>query len=86
MKGTAKQANFLLPGDLLEELRSTVPKREQSKVVAEALRRELKRLHLAKAIEASFGAWRDEDHPELNEGTGAYVRQVRKSTKTVRAE
>lgn len=73
-----------MPEDLLQELRSTVPKREQSRVVAEALRRELKRLRLAKAIETSFGAWRDEDHPELNGGTGAYVRQVRKSTRAAR--
>jgi hypothetical protein len=81
MKGTAKQANFLLPEDLLEELRTTVPKREQSKVVAEALRRELKRLRLAEAIQTSFGAWRDEDHPELIGGTEAYVRKVRRSTR-----
>lgn len=62
MKSTAKQANFLLPEELLEELRNSVPKREQSKVVAEAVRRELKRLRLLKAIETSFGTWRDEDH------------------------
>lgn len=86
MKGTAKQANFLLPEDLIEELRNTVPKREQSKVVAEALRRELKRLRLVKAIDTSFGAWRDEDHPELSAGTDAYVRKVRKSTRAKGAE
>lgn len=84
MKSTAKQANFLLPEDLLQELREAVPKREQSKVVAEALRRELKRLRLVKAIETSFGAWRDEDHPELSKGTEAYVRQSRRSTRIKR--
>jgi hypothetical protein len=84
MKGTTKQANFLLPEDLLEELRDAVPKREQSKVVAEALRHELKRLRLLKAIETSFGAWRDEDHPDLKGGAEAYVRQVRKSTRNAR--
>jgi hypothetical protein len=86
MKGTAKQANFLLPEDVLEELRNTVPKRQQSKVVAEALKRELKRLRLAKAIETSFGGWRDEDHPELSRGTDAYIRQTRKSTRARRTE
>lgn len=75
-----------MPEDLLEELRSSVPKREQSKVVAEALRRELKRLRLAKAIEISFGAWSDEDHPELSGGTEAYIRKARKSTRTRRVE
>lgn len=84
MKGTAKQANFFLPEDLLTELRNTVPKREQSKVVAEALRRELKRLRLVKAIETSFGAWRDDEHPEMSEGAVAYVREIRKSTRAKR--
>jgi hypothetical protein len=84
VKGTARQANFLLPEDLLAELRNSVPKREQSRVVAEALRRELKRLRLVKAIETSFGAWRDEDHPELSEGADAYIRQIRKSTRAKR--
>ncbi len=34
-----KQANFSLPGQLLEELSRQVPKGEQSRVVAEALRK-----------------------------------------------
>jgi hypothetical protein len=63
MGAAVKQANFLLPEDLLEELKMTVSKRQQSKVVAEALRRELKRLKLERVLETSFGAWRDKDHP-----------------------
>jgi hypothetical protein len=62
-----------------------VPKREQSKVVAEAVRRELKRLRLLKAVETSFGAWQDVDHPELVEGTDAYIRETRKSTRDKRS-
>jgi len=80
--GTAtKQANFLLPEDLIEKLRQVVPKREQSKVVAEALRKELKRLKLRKAIDTSFGAWENKKHPELRDGTEGYIRQIRKSTR-----
>lgn len=81
MGSTTRQANFLLPENLLEELKKTVPKREQSKVVAEALKKELKRLKLEKVLETSFGAWKDKDHPELKEGTGAFVRKVRKSSR-----
>lgn len=80
--GTAvRQANFLLPEDLIEELRKTVSKRQQSKVVAEALRRELKRMKLEKVLETSFGAWEANNHPELEEGVDVYVRTVRKSTR-----
>lgn len=80
--GTAKsQANFLLPDDLIEDLRLNVPKREQSKIVAEAIRKELKRLRLQKAIQTSFGAWKDEDHPELKAGTDKFIRKLRVSTR-----
>ena len=80
--GTAtRQANFLLPEDLIEEQKRGVPKREQSKVVTEALRKELKRLKLMKAIETSFGAWEEKKHPELQNGTEGYIRQLRKSTR-----
>ncbi len=76
-----RQANFLLPEDLVEELKRNVPKREQSKVMAEALRKELKRLKLQKAMETSFGAWKDKDHPELSQGTDAFIRKLRKSSR-----
>ncbi len=81
MASATKQANFLLPEDLLNELKRTVDKRQQSKVVSEALRKELKRIKLARALEASFGAWKDKDHPEMREGTASYVRRMRKSTR-----
>ena len=34
MAGVSRQANFTLPGDLLKELRRTVPKGEQSRGAA----------------------------------------------------
>lgn len=74
-----KQANFLLPEDVLNELKASVPARQQSRVVTEALRKELKRIKLAKALETSFGAWKSKDHPELNKGTEAFVREIRTS-------
>lgn len=54
---TAKQANFLISEDVLEDLRRLVPRGEQSVVVTEALRRELKRRKLKTALSKSFGAW-----------------------------
>jgi hypothetical protein len=81
MASTTKQANFLLPEELLKELKNTVSKRQQSKVVSEALRKELKRLKLAKSLQSSFGAWKEKDHPELREGVSTYVKTIRKSTR-----
>ncbi|MCH6557823.1 MAG: hypothetical protein IH803_06365 [Nitrospirae bacterium] len=84
MATTTKQANFTLPEDLLEELKRTVPKGEQSKVVGEALRNELKRIKFRKALEDSFGAWKGRRHPELAKGASRFVRSLRKSSRLKR--
>ena len=48
MTTRTKQANFLLPEDLLNDLKTSVPIRQQSEVVTEALRKEMKRIKLQK--------------------------------------
>lgn len=79
-----KQANFSLPGDLLEELRHQVPKGQQSRVVATAIRKELIKLRFRHAVDNAFGAWKQEEHPELEEGTERFLRQLRQSSRTDR--
>ncbi len=85
MKVLTKQVNFLLPKELLEDLKKNVPRMEQSKVVAEALKKELKSIKLKKALKESFGAWKNEHHPELAEGTEKYIRRTRKSSRARKA-
>ncbi len=77
-----KQANFSLPDDLLEELRREVPRGEQSRIVAEAIRKELTRLRFRGAIDRAFGAWKQEDHPELEDGSESFLRRLRHSSRT----
>ena len=84
MRSATRQANFLLPEELLEELKANVSSRQQSRFVAEALKKELQRVRLAKALETSFGAWKESDHPELAKGAEAFVRKLRKSTRAKR--
>ncbi len=84
MGSATRQANFLLPEELLAELRANVSSRQQSRFVAEALKKELRRVRLAKAIETSFGAWKEADHPEVAGGAGPFVRRLRKSTRAKR--
>lgn len=81
MSTAVKQANFLLPENLFEDLKKSVSKRQQSRLVADALRKELKRLKFEKSLKESFGAWKEKDHPELKSGTKAYIRTSRKSTR-----
>jgi hypothetical protein len=81
MQNAARQVNFQIPENILADLRSQVERRQQSKFVAEALRKELQRLRLRNALETSFGAWNDRDHPELQGGTEVFIRNIRKSTR-----
>ena len=81
MASVAKEANFTLPKDLLDELKRTVPKGEQSKVVGQALRNELKRIKFKKALEKSFGGWKVGKHPELAQGARRFIRSLRRSTR-----
>jgi hypothetical protein len=76
-----KQANFTLPVDLLREFRARVPRGQQSRVVAEALRRELSRQKFDQALEVCYGAWKARPHPELSGGTQRYLRRSRRSSR-----
>ena len=76
-----QQANFLMPSSLLEELRRTVPKGQQSKIVAQALQRELKRIRFIRSLEKTFGSWKKQPHPELKKGVEKYIRGLRRSTR-----
>jgi hypothetical protein len=81
MSVLARQANFMIPDDLLSDLKQLVGLRQQSRFVAEAIRKELQREKMKNALQNSFGAWKDEDHPELKDGVDHYVRSQRKSTR-----
>ena len=84
MNGPMRQANFLLPAELLDELRRAVPRVQQSRVVGEALRNELQRLRFRRAIGDTFGAWKTSAHPELARGTRQFVRSLRRSARRSR--
>jgi hypothetical protein len=84
MADRTRQANFTLPEALLAELKKTIPRGEQSKLVSEALRNELKRIRFKKALQTSFGAWKVENHPELAKGGRRFVRSLRKSDRLKR--
>lgn len=85
MAGTkSKQANFSLPAELLEELRRQVPRGEQSRIIAGALRKELMKLRFRRAVDNAFGAWKQEEHPELKEGTDLFIRRLRHSSRRER--
>ncbi len=85
MTVAARQANFMLPEDLLHDLKQLVGQRQQSRFVAEALRKELQREKMRAALKQSFGAWQQEDHPELEQGVERHLRTQRKSSRLSRS-
>ena len=54
-----------LPEDILQSIDKLMGKRKRSKFIAEAARKELKRVQLQRALERAAGAWKENDHPEL---------------------
>lgn len=57
-KEPKRQANFLLPEQLLADLRKLVPSKMRSQVVAGAIERELARIKVKKALSDHFGSWK----------------------------
>ncbi len=60
-----ERLNLYLTKPLADELRRVIPARERTRFVEEVLARELRRRKLKEALKNSYGAWKDEDHPEL---------------------
>ena len=68
MGAVKERMNLYITKSVMDELRRTIPARERTKFVEEVLARELRRLRLREAIEKSYGAWKDEDHPDMMTG------------------
>jgi hypothetical protein len=65
MRAVKERMNLYITKSLMDDLRRAIPARERTRFVEEILARELRRLKLREAIKNAYGAWRDEDHPEL---------------------
>ena len=63
-----ERLNLYLNKPLADELRRVIPPRERTRFVEEVLARELRRRKLKEALEASAGAWTDENHPDMMTG------------------
>lgn len=79
MERVVKTIRF--PLDVLQEMRPIL-KRENlnfTTFVIEAMKNYIRTKKYDDGINASFGAWKDEDHPELKNGTDNSIRDIRKS-------
>ena len=78
MERVVKTIRF--PGDILEQMRPLMNRKRMNftSFVIEAIKSYIRELKYREGIEKSFGAWRNDDHPELAEGTDRYIRNMRR--------
>lgn len=89
MRTVKERMNLYITKSLMDELRSAIPARERTRFVEEVLARELRRRKLREVLKKSYGAWTDENHPELAtfEDVNRWVSEGRKkSTRDFSAE
>ncbi len=81
MRVVKERMNLYITKSLMDDLRRVIPARERTRFVEDVLARELRRLKLRKAIEKSYGAWKDEDHPDMMTGADIdrWIEEQRKS-------
>jgi Arc/MetJ-type ribon-helix-helix transcriptional regulator len=72
-----KRTHVFLPEGLVADIDQFVGKGKRSSFITEIVEREMKRQKLLRAIDEARGCWKDEDHPELKDGSEAWVRQLR---------
>ena len=80
MRTEKERINLRINKSLMDDLRFLVPAHERSRFVEEVLSRELRRLKLREAIKNAYGAWKDENHPDLAtfEDINQWVEESRK--------
>jgi hypothetical protein len=76
-KGATKRTHIILPMDVVADIDKLVGKRGRSAFLTEVARDEILRRQQRNALRKSAGAWKDADHPELQPGSAAWVRQMR---------
>jgi hypothetical protein len=76
-------SSILVKKSLVDELNQIIPFTERQQFVEEILARELRRRKLRIVLKKSYGAWKDEDHPELTsyEDVNSWVESIRKKDK-----
>ncbi len=72
-----KRAHVFLPDDLLAAVDALVGPRGRSAFLTEVIGEAVQRRRLLQIHSDPEPIWKDEDHPELAQGSEAWVRQMR---------
>jgi metal-responsive CopG/Arc/MetJ family transcriptional regulator len=77
------RAHIVLPEDLLAQIDELVGFRGRSQFFTELARREIHRLRLLRLLEDEKPGWDLTRHPELNEGTAAWIDSLRREDEKI---
>lgn len=79
-----ERINVIFPKDVLTELRRLVPRKRRSELIVQATAEKLALLRQQEAVKRAAGAWRDEDHPELQteENLRRWIASLRSAWRT----
>lgn len=75
---STKRTHVVLSERLVKDIDTLVGSRQRSRFLTQAAEREVMRLKQLKALDAAAGAWKDKDHPELKQGSGKWVKELRR--------
>ena len=73
----SQRAHIVLPENLVREIDDLVGPRGRSAFLVETAQAEIRRRRLLRFLESTEPVWRDEDHPELANGSAAWVKSIR---------
>ncbi len=72
------RAHIQLPQELVGEIDAMVGPRKRSAFLVETAKAEIRRRKLLEFLESDKPVWEDQDHPELAQGSAAWVRKLRR--------
>ncbi len=73
----ALRAHIVLPESLIRDIDALVGPRGRSAFLVESAQLEVQRRQLLQFLQDETPAWKDEAHPELAQGSSAWVRSLR---------
>ena len=81
---TWHQVNIAFSEPLYQQFVRLVPAGRRTRFLTELAEAGLQQLKFQKALSETYGAWSDNDHPELKAGVEPYLRRQRRDRKTSR--
>jgi hypothetical protein len=77
-----KRAHVLLPLDLVREIDTIVGPRGRSAFLVETAREAIRRKRMLQFLDSDEPVWKEADHPELKQGSAAWVRKLRRENES----